>query len=447
MSVTFCAVAGVGWRSTETAALAVRSVRARGRSAGRTRAKLSAEEEEAAKCSQPTSRMGEEAEARDELENDEFGEPEDEFTAEEVRDVKSIFSPSTFFPTEVLSTTDALIFKGNFRADVDDSLQKLEHSLRAKFNKRLSICIMESETESDSRPSVMVYRSQTPDKFKSSREYTLLLGAFCMYVIISSFLGSPHAVDDLKGIGGIIVTLAVFAMLVMSTLVQRLFARRFNIRFGETFMLALPRPFGLPVSFTPISSNGGSRLNYFIATLAGAPLLLIFAFAVFAYGLALTQAGGMIWQVRSTVISSSWLVTLATRFALGPRLLRSADGEVLGLHPVAVIGVHCIKTAAINLLPFAPFDGGRMISSVFGRKSASALSKVCICIFTGLSAVYPSLLLFILLQFFAAWPADKPPRNCLQSTPTWTVVLSCLLFWTMTITLLPFPWPLKLAIS
>lgn len=61
---------------------------------------------------------------------------------------------------------------------------------------------------------------------------------------------------------------------------------------------------------------------------------------------------------------------------LGNNLPRSNDQKIIGLHPLAVIASFLIRLAAIHLLPFAPFDGSRLLRSSLSRRYAKLICQV-----------------------------------------------------------------------
>jgi membrane-associated protease RseP (regulator of RpoE activity) len=112
---------------------------------------------------------------------------------------------------------------------------------------------------------------------------------------------------------------------------------------------------------------------------------------------------------------------------------------VVGLHPMAAVGANCLFIAALNLLPIRQLDGGRIVSALYGRKTAILASRVTIFFLLLASARSSYLFVFLALVMFGPWSLDRPAKNELtepNAARTWVGYLF-LLF--MLSVLLPYP--------
>ena len=108
------------------------------------------------------------------------------------------------------------------------------------------------------------------------------------------------------------------------------------------------------------------------------------------------------------------------------------------LHPVAIAGLIGMIFAAIRLVPFGQFDGGRIVHAMYGQRIGLIVSQVCRILILLLSFAQPVLLyLGIFLMVIPA--ADEPALNDVTELDDYRDGLGLLALGLMLFLILPVP--------
>lgn len=200
----------------------------------------------------------------------EVDEEEDEygvvgFSEEDIRELKEVFSLDTFLPLDVQTTSEAVLFRGNFRTEYNLALDKIERSLERKCaGKNYVVCLVESEFDSNAHPLVMIYRSRVRGSDEQNT-YTCVLAAFSVYVLLTSLI-ADSPIDDLDGAIALSICSIIVIILACSHLTQRFVAKRLGITLGYPILVPLPTQSGI-LSFTQVRryiSLSGPEKTYWI---------------------------------------------------------------------------------------------------------------------------------------------------------------------------------------
>jgi membrane-associated protease RseP (regulator of RpoE activity) len=142
----------------------------------------------------------------------------------------------------------------------------------------------------------------------------------------------------------------------------------------------------------------------------------------------------------STFSSSLAVGWLAKVIAGRGQLLFDSTAKMVGVHPLVVIGANCMTIAALNLLPMRQLDGGRIVSAIYGRKTALLMSRVTIMFMLLASAKNSYLFVFLVLLMFGPWSLDRPAKNELTEPNNTRALVGFAFLLIMLAVLLPYPY-------
>lgn len=386
----------------------------------------------------------------------------------DVTAIRSIFGSETFFATETLSPPGGLIFRGNLRGEPASTLSKLEKRLQERVGDKYTLCL--AEGEEDLRPVVVVVPTARDKRPPSSRQRvfsfailaltasTCYARAVYAYWQANEFWAAFRVTREnaMKAAQGNFVSLGFTKLLLRfpvaslavsiafvvaaSQLVQRLVARHYKTRIGLPYFVPSYQ-LGSFGAIVQLASPTPTRASLFDIALAGAASLFLLSLGLLLFGLRLSMpTGALMIPVPSSMLSSSLAVGWLTKLVAGGGRLRIHPGSSLvGLHPVALVGVNCLTIAALNLLPIRQLDGGRIVSAIYGRKTAIIASRVTIFFMLLASSKSSYLFVFLALVLFGPWSLDRPAKNELTEPNSFRAVLGYIFLLLMLSVLLPYP--------
>lgn len=374
----------------------------------------------------------------------------------DVAAIRLIFGSETFFATETLSPPGGLIFRGNLRGEPKATLAKLEERLAARLGDKYTLCL--AEGEEDLRPVVVVVptardrRPATPRQrilalvialFTITTCLTRGLYAAVYKPIIQAFYpltgASPFEEVFAAPSGVALITSAAIGFVIfMSQIVQRIVASRHGTRIALPYFIPSVQlgSFGAVVQ---LASPTPSRAALFDIALAGAATLVVLSMSFLLIGLRLSTIFPTVVPVPMSTVSSSVVIGFLTQHIPQGQILVDYGRSLIGLHPLAVIGANCLTIAALNLLPIRQLDGGRIISALYGRRTAVVTSRVTVLFLLLASTKNPYFVVFLAAVTFGPWSLDRPAKNELTEPNGFRTVVGYLFMLLMIGVLLPFP--------
>lgn len=370
----------------------------------------------------------------------------------DIAQIRLIFGSETFFATETLSPPGGLIFRGNLRGEPTKTLEKLEHRLHAKLGSKYTLCL--AEGDEDLRPVVVVVPTSRDTRPWTPRQklMSFMIGALTLLTCIGRGAYIAMFANRLKGgpprINGLFayyyrypsaaVGLTIAVVLLFSQLVQRVVASRHRTRIGLPFVIPSYQ-LGSFGSVVQVASPPPTRAALFDIAISGAATLFLTSLALFAVGLYLSTSLGVVIPMPTTMLSDSLFLTALTRFITRGKMVFNADGIYVGLHPLAIIGANCMTISALTLLPIRQFDGGRIISAIYGRKIALLASRITVFFLLLASSKNPYFIVFLALVLFGPWALDRPAKNELTEPDAGRVIVAYAFLLAMIAILLPWP--------
>lgn len=386
----------------------------------------------------------------------------------DVAAIRNIFGSETFFATETLSPPGGLIFRGNLRGEPKAVLAKLEERLHKNLGDKYTLCL--AEGEEDLRPVVVVVPTARDKRPASPRQqlFCIMITSFTISTCYARALYANWQTQEFRAFfsgtaekalnasaGGAAgraltrvllrfpvtsVAVAIAFVVLLSQVVQRWMARRHNTRIGLPFLIPSYQ-LGSFGSIVQVASPTPTRAALFDIALAGAATLFFSSVILLLIGLRLsTPAGALMIPVPMSMLSSSWTIGWLTRMlAGGGQLSVHTASSLVGLHPVAVVGANCLTIAALNLLPIRQLDGGRIVSAIYGRKTAVLASRVTIFFLLLASSKSNYLFVFLALIMFGPWSLDRPSKNELTEPNNARALIGYAFLLLMLAVLLPYP--------
>lgn len=374
----------------------------------------------------------------------------------DVAAIRLIFGSETFFATETLSPPGGLIFRGNLRGEPKATIAKLEDRLASRLGDKYTLCL--AEGEEDLRPVVVIVPTARDKRPATPRQRFFAIVIAFMTIstclargiyaaafkpmiqpyypvtsgsIFEKFFSIPSAIS-------LTTAASVGIIIAVSQVIQRLVASRYRTRvalpyFIPSFQLG---SFGAIVQ---LASPTPTRAALFDIAFAGAATLVIASLALLLVGLRLSTTFPGVVPIPMSTVSSSLVMGFLTQKVPHGQILVDYGRSLIALHPLAVIGANCLTIAALNLLPMRQLDGGRIISALYGRRTAVFASRVTVLFLLLASTKSPYFVVFLAAVTFGPWSVDRPSKNELTEPDGVRTIVGYLFMLLMIGILLPYP--------
>lgn len=374
----------------------------------------------------------------------------------DVAAIRLIFGSETFFATETLSPPGGLIFRGNLRGEPKATVAKLEERLASRLGDKYTLCL--AEGEEDLRPVVVIVPTARDKRPATPRQrfFAVVIGlltittclarglyAISFKPLIESFypVTGASVVEKFFSIPSAVsftTAASICVIILISQIVQRVVASRYRTRitlpyFIPSFQLG---SFGAVVQ---LASPTPTRDALFDIALSGAATLVFISLSLLLVGLRLSTTFSGVVPVPISTVSSSVVLGFLTQNVPHGNILVDYGRSLIALHPLAVIGANCLTIAALNLLPMRQLDGGRIISALYGRRTAVFASRVTVMFLLLASTKSPYFVVFLAAVTFGPWNMDRPSKNELTEPGSGRTIVGYLFMLLMIGVLLPYP--------
>lgn len=286
--------------------------------------------------------------------------------SDDLATIKNIFSIDSFFATETIAYQDGAIFRGNLRTDPEQAYPKLAEALQARCGDRYRLFLVEG---TDGRPVVVVL-----PRGNSPQPMTLAQKNLAVVLFVATVVTTLEAAASLLGFDFfsqwqrypevLPFVFGLASILLAHEAGHYLLAKKWQINLSWPFFLPTWQigSFGAITRFESLLPN---RSALFDIALAGPALGGLFSILLLVLGLVLSQPASLL-QIPSQFFQGSLLVGALARIILGEQLQQS----LVPIHPLVVLGWLGLMITALNLLPAGQLDGGRLVQSIYGRKTA-----------------------------------------------------------------------------
>jgi len=357
--------------------------------------------------------------------------------AEDLKSLQGIFGIDTFFATETIPYQEGVIFKGNMRGvEPEEVFSRLSTSLEERLGDRYRLFLVESP---EGRPVVIVLPSSN-DPQPSTVPQKILSVSLLIATIATSmeaaglllnfdFFNNPERFREVLPLSAGIWT--IFAAHELGHWWQ---AKRHNVRISWPFFIPSWQigSFGAITRFESLIPN---RTALFDISLAGPAVGGIVSLLMLIVGLVLSHQGSA-FQLPAQFFQGSILVGTLARIFLGASL----QTNLVGVHPLMIVGWLGLVVTALNLMPAGQLDGGRMVQAIYGRKTARR-TTIATLVVLGIVALAnpanPLILYWAIVILFLQRSLERPSLNEITEPNDTRAILALLALFLMVATLIP----------
>jgi membrane-associated protease RseP (regulator of RpoE activity) len=347
--------------------------------------------------------------------------------------IREIFGIDTFFATETIPYQEGAIFKGNLRGETEAVFNRLSSGLQQRLGDKYRLFLVENQ---DAKPVVIVLPSRN-----DPRPMTIAQKVFAVILLLATFgtcleasgllLGFDFFATPTRYLEALPISAGVAAILAAHEIGHIVLARRHQVRLTLPFFLPAVQigSFGAITRFESFVPN---RKVLFDIALAGPAFGGIVSLVMLVVGLLLSHPGSL-FQLPKEFFQGSILVGSLARVVLGSAL----QSPVVDVHPLTVIGWLGLVITALNLMPAGQLDGGRIVQSIYGRKTAGRATFATLVLLGLVGLGNPLAMYWAIVILFLQRDLERPSLNELTEPDDARAALGLLALFLMIATLLP----------
>ncbi|WP_353931489.1 site-2 protease family protein [Okeanomitos corallinicola TIOX110] len=352
---------------------------------------------------------------------------------EDLSSIRGIFGIDTFFATETIPYQEGVIFRGNLRGEPEEVHNRLTKSLQERLGDKYRLFLVEN---TEDKPVMIVLPSRTdPRQMQLSQKVfavILLVATIATNLEAAGLLlnfdlfAEPSRISEALPIG-----LGIFTILIIHEIGHWWSARKYQVKLTWPFFLPAVQigSFGAITRFQSLLPN---RKALFDIALAGPAFGGIVSLIMLVTGLLLSHPGSL-FQLPNTFFQGSILVGSLARVVLGSALQQ----PLVSLHPLVIIGWLGLVITALNLMPAGQLDGGRIVQSIYGRKTARRATIATLVVLAVVSLGNTLAFYWAIVIFFLQRDAERPSLNEITEPDDARAALGLLALFLMISTLLP----------
>jgi membrane-associated protease RseP (regulator of RpoE activity) len=357
--------------------------------------------------------------------------------AADLSSVKSIFGIDTFYTTEMVSYQQGAIFKGNLRGEAATVHQRLTEKLTAKVGDRYRLFLV---PDPEDRPVVVVLPSSNDPQPATVGQQILGVVMFIATIATSLeamgvFLGFDfyEHTDRIKEI--LPLSLGIWTILISHEIGHQVLANMRQVKIGLPFFLPTGQ-IGSFGSITRFESLVPNRSVLFDVSIAGPLASGVVSLLMLIIGLIISHPGGGL-EIPSAFFQGSLFVGSFAKLILGATLQQTT----LSIHPLVVIGWLGLVINALNLMPAGQLDGGRIVQSIYGRKTAQRSTLVTLVILGFVAFFNPAnlvILYWLILVGFLQRALERPSLDEITEPNDTRAILGLVALFLMAAIVIPF---------
>lgn len=333
------------------------------------------------------------------------------------------FPWNVFYLQNVEYRPQAIICRGNLRADPSEAYERVQQNVETTFGKRFLVVLQEGFA---GKPFfALVPNPAARRSLADSREFPLLALGLLLFTFWTTLSAGAHAAgvspDRLLHLPslmkGLPYAVGILAILGSHEWTRYWVARRHHIKTSLPYFIPVPFVLGTFGAFIQLKEPVPNRKVLFDIAVAGPLAGSLVALGMLLLGLLFSAPVDppAVPEGQPTPISFhrldprlSVLLAILARMVLGDQL---QPGQVIELHPLAFAGWLGLVVIAFNLMPVGQLDGGHIVHAVYGQQMGANVGRVARWLVLLLAlTVQPWLLLWALLLFVIS-SADEPALN------------------------------------
>ncbi|MBO9999148.1 MAG: site-2 protease family protein [Cyanobacteria bacterium SID2] len=335
--------------------------------------------------------------------------------------LRNCFNWSVFVLQNLEYRPQAVICRGKLRTNPERAYQTIRQNVERQFGDRFLVVLQEGPND---RPLFVLapnpQSKASPKSHTSSQNIWLAWGLFVITLFTTTVAGAEFVgltAEQLQSepgglLRGLPYALSLLAILGFHESGHYFAARWHKIRTTLPYFIPIPFFLGTLGAFVQLRSPMPNRKVLFDISVAGPIVGFLVTLPMLWWGLAHSevvpasdQSGLLNFNELQPAVSL--LLSLVCQFTLDGAL---DPQKAIDLHPVAISGYLGLILTAFNLMPIGQLDGGHMVHSMFGRRTALSIGQVTRFLMLMLALIHRELLLWALLLFFMPL-RDEPALN------------------------------------
>jgi membrane-associated protease RseP (regulator of RpoE activity) len=367
---------------------------------------------------------------------------------EEQAQLQTCFPWSTYYLKNIDLRPQAVICRGQLRSEPEVAYQTIAQNIKAAFGDRFLVLF---QTDAAKQAYfALVNNPYAKPQPRSTYRPGLALGLLLLTLGTTTYFGlglssstltrAAISENPLILLNGLPYAIALISILGIRDLTYYFTARFYKIQITLPYLIPFPFLIGTIGAYLLKRSPIPNRKALFDVGVSGTLAGLVITVPILIWGLmhselvALpTKPGMLLIDALNPRVSIAF--ALLCRLIFGQNLTAN---QGVNLNPVAVAGLIGIIFAAIRLVPFGQFDGGRIVHAMYGQRIGLIVSQICRILVLLLSFAQPVLLyLGIFLMVIPA--ADEPALNDVTELDNYRDGLGLLALGLMLFLILPVP--------
>jgi membrane-associated protease RseP (regulator of RpoE activity) len=343
-------------------------------------------------------------------------------TAEEEKSLRDCFPWGVYYLQNIDYRPQAILCRGKLRAVPEEAYQVIKNNVEKVFGDRFLLLFQESF---QGQPFFALVanpwqqKTETIETEKVTRPL-LALGLLLLTILTTTVVGaglSGITAQQLENnssllLQGLPYSLGLIAILGLHEFSHYFTAVKYKIKTTLPYFIPFPFFLGTFGAFIQMRSPVPTRKALFDVAVAGPLGGIIIAIPLLFWGLSLSEIVPLTNQSSLLNFQAlnpqfSFFLSIVAKLALGSNLIA---GKAIHLHPLAVAGYVGIIVTALNLMPVGQLDGGHIVHSMYGQKTAIIIGQLTRLFMFILALVQPDFLLWAIILLLMP-VSDQPALN------------------------------------
>ncbi len=342
--------------------------------------------------------------------------------------LQSCFPWTQFYLQKVEYRPQAIICRGNLRADPTEAYERIRANVEQAFGQRFLVVLQEGFAGKPFFALVPNPAARRPTQAKESPWLSIILLLLTVYTTLSA--GAAATGIPLESLlpvnlvlhpealrAGIPYALTLMGILGCHELARYGAARRHQMPASLPYFVPVPFALGTFGAYVRLKGPVPNRKVLFDLSAAGPIAGTVGAIMLLALGLSLstavsapvpdpTQPPLMSFQQVDPTMS-----VLLGILAKAVMLENLEPGQFIDLHPMAFAAWLGLVVISLNLMPIGQLDGGHIAHAVYGQQMGANVGRIArILVLLLALTIQPWLWIWALLLFFVS-SADEPALN------------------------------------
>jgi membrane-associated protease RseP (regulator of RpoE activity) len=363
--------------------------------------------------------------------------------------LRKCFPWSVYYIQNIEYRPQAIVCRGQLRTKANDAYQRIKENIEAEFGDRFLVIFQEGL---NGKPFfVLVPNTQAVRDGRQEEKLTRPVLALLMLfvtLLTTTWVGTqvvgiaPREIPSSPNllIRGLPYSLGLLSVLGIHEMGHYLAARYYKIRATLPYFIPMPLFLGTFGAFIQMRSPVPNRKALFDVSVAGPLAGFVATVPLLIWGLTQSETVPLddkmgIFNHNALNPRYSILLSLLAKLTLGNELVA---GKAIDLHPLAVAGFLGIIVTGLNLMPVGQLDGGHIVHSMLGQKTAIVIGQIARLCLLLLSLVQSEFLLWAIILLFLPL-IDEPALNDVTDLDNGRDILGIFTMALLILIVLPLP--------